>query len=554
MVRSFTPFLVGEWKIEPETGIASYQDERVHLEPKAVELLCCLASKPGDVVSREELLDSVWPGVTVGDEVITNAIAKLRRAFHDDLKSAEFIQTIPKRGYRLVSPVTLEQPTSSNDGKPEGAEQTGPANRRSWLLPGAVIVAIIISVVFWQRQQNVDVDTIKPTIAVLPFDNFSDDKNQEYFSDGLTEDLITDISKISGISVIARHSTFSYKGQSPDIREVGIALGATHVIEGSVRKAGDNIRISVQLIDAANGKHLWAERYDRQLKDVFAIQDEVIDQIILALSLKLKPDEATRLAHRGTENLEAYDLYMRGREQESFFNKAAFVEAQSLYEQAIALDGQYAYAYAHLAQIHTMNGQFVWVDDIKEADAIALNLAQKSVRLDPTMPFARWGLSRILTRDSINQNDRAIEEMEKAIELDPSYADAYAFLGLLYIYDGRAEESLPLLERAMKINPNFPFWYYFGVGLAQFFMGDYQASIENLEISVERNPAVFFTRQALAAALAMADRQDDAEWQIEELIGIGYSRSLKKFAEDSVIHDKTYLKLYVEGLSRAGLK
>lgn len=514
-------------------------------------------------MSREELLDSVWPGVTVGDEVITNAIAKLRRAFHDDLKSPEFIQTIPKRGYRLVSSVKLDQQTLSHDAKPAGSEQTEPANRRSWLLPVALIVGTLIATVFWLRQQNVDVaqnsisataDSMKPTIAVLPFDNFSDDKNQEYFSDGLTEDLITDISKISGLSVIARHSTFSYKGQSPDVREVGIALGATHVIEGSVRKAGDKIRISVQLVDASNGKHLWAERYDRKLKDVFAIQDEVIDQIIMALSLKLKPDEATRLGHRGTENLEAYDLYMRGREQEGFFNKAAFVEAQSFYEQAIVLDGQYAYAYAHLAQIHTMNGQFGWVDDIKEADAMALKLAQKSVRLDPAMPFARWGLSRILTRESINQNDRAIEEMEKAIELDPSYADAHAFLGLLYIYDGRAEESLPLLERAMKINPSFPFWYYFGVGLAQFFMADYQASVENLEISVERNPTVFFTRQALAAALAMAGRQDDAEWQLEELIGIGYSKTLKKFAEETTIHDETYLNLYVEGLSRVGLK
>ena len=559
MEQKLLLFRVGDWTVEPETGIASCRGADVHLEPKAVELLHCLASHAGAVLSRTELLDAVWPDVTVGDEVITNAIAKLRRTFRDDLKSPEYIQTIPKRGYRLVAPVEMkrEQETVARN------ETLRPRTHPSWTVLAIAAISILATAILLQRNWNADVAQVStpselvssiPTIAVLPFDNFSDDVNQDYFSDGLTEDLIAKISKISSLSVIARHSTFSYKGRAPDIREVGTALGATHVIEGSVRKHGDSIRITVQLADASNGKHLWSERYDRKLTDVFAIQDEVVAHIVTALSLKLNPNEQTRLANRGTENLEAFDLYMRGREQEGFFNKDAFIAAQSLYEQAISHDPEYAEAYAHLAQIHTMNGQFGWVDDNELADAIALKLAQKSVRLDPMLPFARWGLSRILTRGSINQNDRAIEEMEKAIELDPSYADAYAFLGLLYVYEGRAELALSPLERAMQINPDVPFWYFHGIGQAQYFLGNYEASLKNLEKAVDRNPTVFFTRLALAATLAKAERQDDAEWQVEELHIMGYDKTLATLAEDTPIHDETYRKVYIEGLAKAGLE
>lgn len=566
MGKAVLLYRIGEWTVEPKRGLVRRRDEHVHLEPKAAELLNYLALRSGEVISRAELLDTVWPGVTVGDEVITNAIAKLRRVLEDNPKSPKLIETIPKRGYRLVACVNVDQDTLAID---EEAEETlrndarPRFNQRSWMVLGAVAVAILTTAMVWQRQSNEDVAqrststqavSFKPTIAVLPFDNFSDDPSQEYFSDGMTEDLITDISKISSLSVIARHSTFSYKGQSPDIREVGRALGATHLIQGSVRKVGDAIRISVQLIDASNGKHLWAERYDRKLKDVFAIQDEVVTHIVTALSLKLTPNEQVQLASRGTESLQAYDLYMRGREQEGFFNRDAYVEAKRFYESAIALDPGYAEAFAHLAQIHTLNGQFGWVDNNNRADAIALELAQKSVRLDPALPFAHWGLSRILTRGSIGQNDHAIEEMEKAIELDPNYADAYAFLGHLYTYSGRAERALPLIKRAMRINPKFPFWYYHVVGLAQYFLGDYDASVENLEKSVERNPTVFFTRLALAAALAKSGRQEDAEWQVDELYLSGFDKTVETFIEATPVHDEAYRKRFVEGVVQAGLE
>jgi len=393
----------------------------------------------------------------------------------------------------------------------------------------------------------------KPSIAVLPFANMSSDNEQEYFADGMTEDLITDISKISGLDVIARHSTYSYKGQSPDVRKVGQELGASHVIEGSVRKAGNTVRITIQLINASDGKHVWAERYDRELRDVFTIQDEVLAEIVTALSLRLTPDEKRRVIKRGTQNLAAYDLYMRGRQQESFFTKESYVEAQYYYEQAVALDSNFAEAWAHLAQIHTLNGQFGWVDDIVAADSKALKLVEKSIELDPDIPFSRFSYSRILARNSIKQHDRAIEEAKKAIELDPNYADALAYLAQLFVLTGKAEQSIEPIKSAMHVNPNFPFWYHYTYGFAHFFMGDFATAAENIEKAMDRNPNVIFIRAAYAASLAMAGLQDEAEWQIDELHGIGFSKTLDELMRDSNIQGTSYRALYREGLEKAGL-
>ena len=439
-----------------------------------------------------------------------------------------------------------------------------PANRKLMVTIVAIALVIAGSATYWSKSRVPQVEEVsaerkiltlpeKPSIAVLPFTNMSDDEQQEYFADGMTEDLITDISKISGLDVIARHSTFSYKGQNPDVRKVGQELGASHVIEGSVRKAGNTVRITIQLINASDGKHMWAERYDRELRDVFTIQDEVLAEIITTLSLKLTADEKRRVIKRGTENLAAYDLYMRGRQQESFFTKESYVEAQNYYEQAVALDPNFAEAWAHLAQIHTLNGQFGWVEDIVAADSIALKLVEKSILLDPDLPFSRFSYSRILARNSINQHDRAIEEAKKAIELDPNYADALAYLAQLFILTGKAEQSIEPIKSAMHVNPNFPFWYHYTYGFAHFFMRDFMTAAENIEKAMDRNPNVIFIRTAYAASLAMAGLQDEAEWQIDELHGIGFSKTLDEFMSDSNFQDTSYRALYREGLEKAGL-
>jgi adenylate cyclase len=441
--------------------------------------------------------------------------------------------------------------------------QPKPPNRLLRIFIGAALL-VVAGFGIWQkisapREEPASVELMafplpdKPSIAVLPFNNMSSDAEQEYFADGMTEDLITDISKISGLKVIARHSTFPYKGQNPDLIDVGMALGATHIIDGSVRKSGSTLRITIQLIDASDGKHVWAERYDRELRDVFSIQDEIIGEIITALSLKLTPEEEKRVARHNTLNLDAYDLFMRGRQQESFFTKESFIEAKRYYEQVVALDPNYAEAWARLAQIHTLNGQLGWEEDVKAADQQALHLVEKAIAIDPDNPFSRFSYARILARDSIGRHDQALEEARKAVVLDPNFADAYAYIGQLHVFLGHAEQAIEPITIAMHINPGFPFWYDITLGQAYFYLRDFETAVEYMEKGLERNPNVSFMRAIYAAALAMNGQEDDAEWELEELHTQGLNKALDQFLTEVNLQDPGYKALLKEGLEKAGM-
>ena len=429
----------------------------------------------------------------------------------------------------------------------------------------AMLVVGIATVVLWPSlpppvvtatspEKTTQVLSVKPSVAVLPFVNMSGDKEQEYFSDGLTEDLITDISKVSGVRVISLNSTFSYKGKSPDVREVGKALGATHVIEGSVRKAGGTVRITVQLINASDGNHIWAERYDREMKDIFAVQDEVIGKIIAIMSIKLTSEEKTRIARYETDNLEAYDLLKRGRQQESFFTPAANAQAVEFYKRAIALDPKYAKAYAHLSILKGIIATFGKVENIEKSHAEALKYAEKAVALDPSLPLAQFALGRILSRPQIAEYPRAIETFQNAIRLDPNYADGYANLAFVSIFTGDADGAEGYIETAMQMNPRYPFWYLFARSMARYFKGDYQGAVEDLTIAAERNSTVVFVRYWLAAALAQAGEIEEARWAVEEFRGIGNTDTLDEILKKNPITFPGYKEKLGEGLKKAGFK
>ncbi|NQU60226.1 MAG: adenylate/guanylate cyclase domain-containing protein [Rhodospirillales bacterium] len=437
---------------------------------------------------------------------------------------------------------------------------------RIWAISAAAIAAAsIAAVVLWpspptQPEKTAPAPLVKssvkqvgkPSVAILPFVNMSGDKEQEYFSDGMTEDLITDLSKVSALMVIARTSTFAYKGKVDDIRTIAKELNVRYVVEGSVRKAGGKVRITAQLIDAETGKHLWADRYDRNFKDVFALQDEVLGKIVAALKVTLTPVEKKRMARPLTTSPDAYDLYLKGLRQESFFTKNGNLESRKLFERAIELDPGFASAYAHLAQAHDNAVVGDWSVD-KAADyKLALILAEKAVVLDPDLPYARWGLSRVLAHQ--NFDDRAFAEMKKAIELNPNYAGAYAYMTFLYIRAGRAEEGLPSIEKAMRMNPGFPFWYYHALAMVQFALERFEAAAANLEKAVERNPNVTWLRTFLAASYANMGNQGDAEWQVEELRAQGYKKSVDEIIESTHFRFPAYKKLFSDGLRKAGLK
>jgi len=296
----------------------------------------------------------------------------------------------------------------------------------------------------------------KPSIAVLPFTNMSGDPEQEYFSDGMTETLITDLSKISSLFVISRNSVFTYKGQAMKPEQVSRELGVHYVVEGSVQKAQDRVRINTQLIDATTGGHLWAERYDRDLADIFTLQDEVIQKIVTALAVKLTAGEEVRLTRFPTDNLEAYDHFLRGVEYYYRFRKEANVQARQMFTRAIELDPQYAAAYALLSWTHWTDWYSQW-DPASQPLERAFGTAQKAVTLDDSLATAHQILGIVYLWQK--QHELALAEAERAIAVNPNEADAYWTLGFILNYVQRYQEAVGVVEKAMRLNPHYPPYY-----------------------------------------------------------------------------------------------
>jgi adenylate cyclase len=298
-----------------------------------------------------------------------------------------------------------------------------------------------------------------PSIVVLALQNMSADPEQEYFADGIAEDIITDLSKVSGLVVIARNSAFAYKGRAANLRQVCRELRVRYALEGSVRKAGRRVRITTQLIDGASGGHVWAERYDRDLTDIFEVQDEVTREIVAALKVKLTPEERGRLAGRGTTNIEAYDWYLRGRELVWRHTRDEVAEGRPLLERAIALDPGFAAAYAHLSLGHIQDYINRWSADPERSLALARELAERAVQLDEGEPQAQRSLAVVHIWQK--QVDESIAVARRAITLDPNSADAYGTLGNALHYAGRPAESLENYERMARLNPHFPPIFFF---------------------------------------------------------------------------------------------
>ncbi len=453
----------------------------------------------------------------------------------------------------------------------KAAALSTPAARRSarqrdrrWIVASAVGFALAIGGVLWWQPWEPNVEpaqvekVVQPlpeklSIAVLPFENMSADPEQEYLADGMTEDLITDLARISGLLVIARNSTFVYKGRSVDVREVAEQLNVHFVVEGSVRKAGGRIRINAQLIDAETGTHVWADRYDRELTDVFDLQDEVRGRIVAALQVKLTPAEEERLANHLTDNPEAYDAYLRAQQQESFFNKEANQESLRLFERALELDPAFVAAMGKLATGHTVAAETGWSTDPANSMALARSLAEKAVEMDDSSPEAHWAVARVFSRPEIFDGGRAVASLQKAIALDPNYADGHAMLANMMHFMGRAEEGLGHIEAAMRLNPHFPFWYYFVLGANQFMLTRYEAAVESFQKSIERNANWRPNHRYLVAAFGHLGMTDEAEWEMEELRALGFEPTLVNWEARTQIHDPAYRARYFDGLRKAGV-
>ena len=390
----------------------------------------------------------------------------------------------------------------------------------------------------------------KPSIAVLPFDNLSGDPEQQYFSDGIAEDIITDLSKVSGLFVIARNSSFTYRGKAVGVQEVTRELAVRYVLEGSVRKAGNRMRIAAQLIDGTTGGHLWAERYDRDLTDIFAVQDEVTREIVTALALKLNKGEQRRIAHKGTDNLDAYDHYLRGRQLVFQRSRTGVEEARPLLERAIDLDPEFAQAYAMLALTYLLDHVNDWHDAGGKSLEKAHELAQMAVARDDDAADAHWALGWTFLQR--RQHDRAMAEARRALFCEPNLALAHGLLGQVLYYSGRSAEALHPLASALRLDPNNDQDLHY-LALAYFGVGRYEDSAAALKRRVVRKPDTDVSRVLLAACYGHLGRLEEARAQWREVMRVNPDYSLEHRRRVLPYKDRTDFERIADGLRKAGL-
>ena len=325
-----------------------------------------------------------------------------------------------------------------------------------------------------------------PSIAVMPFVNLSGDAEQEYFSNGITEEIITSLSKTPKLLVIDRRSTFAYKGKTADLSQIGRELGVQYILTGSVRKAGDRVRVNAQLINASRGEHLWAERYDRELKDIFALQDEITLRITQALQIKLTEGEQARIYGKGTDNLDAYLKWLQGQDLLIRGNKDDNALARRMFEDAIRSDPDWAQPYVLLGWTYLMESLSGWSSSPKSSFDEAINLGRKSLTLDDSLPGPHGLMSQIHLYK--RQHDEAIAEAQKAVTLGPSLAFAYTWLGSALMYAGRSHEAIRFLEKAIRLNPFPPAYWIRDLGEAYRMAEQYEEAIKEFKRAIQANP------------------------------------------------------------------
>jgi adenylate cyclase len=392
----------------------------------------------------------------------------------------------------------------------------------------------------------------KPSIAVMPFVNMSEDPKQEYFSDGITEEIITGLSKIPYLFVIARDSTFTYKGKPVKVQQVGRELGVRYVLEGSVRKAANRVRISAQLIDAKTGYHLWAERYDRDLKDIFALQDGITMKILIALQVELTVGEEARVYGKGTDNIEAYVKLLQGREYSNRFNRESNVLARQMYEEAISLDPEYAVAYLNLSATHLMDLLYGSSRSPKRSLERAEELVQKALALDDSLAEAYSFLGRIyLTK---RQHEKAIAEGERALALAPNSAFVHAALAFSLHFAGRYEESIGLYKKAIRLNPIPQSWYLTCLASSYRLTGRYEEAIALCKKVLHSNPDHLLAHLGLASAYNLLGREEEARAEAAEVLRIDPKFSLDHLAKSLFYKNQADTELLIDSLHKAGLK
>ena len=504
--------------------------EPVPVEPQVFDLLMYLVQNRDRVVTKDDLIASVWGGRIVSDSTLTSRINAARRAVGDSGEDQKLIRTVARKGLRFVGAVR----TQPNGDEP--AHATGPPPPDE----------------LREKPRPALPPSDRPAIAVLPFVNMSGDPEQEYFSDGISEDIITALSKLRWFFVIARNSSFVYKGKAVHLKQITDELGVGYVVEGSVRKGGDRVRITVQLNDVATGSHIWAERYDRGLADVFAVQDEITEAIVAAIEPQIYAAENFRAQRKPPDSLDAWDLVMRALSHHWRVTRQDNIVAQALLEKAIAIDPNYGQALGVLAASYTFSAHMGWAD-IAMAVPIAERAALAAIRADSEDPWAHHALGSVylFTR----RFEDSLAEFEVALRLNPNFSLAQGYYGLALTYSGSWEEGYEAARRALRLSPRDPFSaVYNGIAsYAQFAGRHYDAAMRLAREAIRQRGDFVGAHRVLTAAAGMAGQAEVAATALQELRRTQPNISLAWIAERMPIQQDADREHYLEAFRRAGL-
>ena len=554
------PFQIAGYCVEPSRLRVTLNGVEARLEAKAMLVLVYLSENAGRVVSRAELEEELWPGRIVTEDSVTNAVAKLRRVFSDDAHNPRMIETVPKSGYRLIAVVgPIDE--CGEEGEAYSIS-TSSAERPVWRprathLIGIIAVPVLLIAFWWVLDRAKTAPgwtgllSDKPAVAVLPFENLGVSPEQDYFANGITSDLITDLSKLDGLLVIAPGSAFAYKDSTARPRQISAELDVDYLVVGSVQREATTLRINVQLIEARVDRALWGERYTGLMKDVFDMQDKLASEVIAALKVELAPAEQASLALRPTASVAAYDHYLRGLEDHGGRTDALNVSARGHFERAIELDPGFARAYAGLALTYSRDAIDGWTATPSLSLELAAQLADKAARMDPSLPQVHFVTGQVdLFR---RRHEQAIEAAQRAIVVDPNYADAYALLAWTLNYAGRPGKALSALEKAMRLNPRPPASYLEILGEIRFVQGRYGESASTFQRVLNINPGYARARMWNVAALARADATDAAEWEVAELLVASPDAALTRLEFAFPFKDPRALDTLLDALRSAGL-
>jgi TolB-like protein len=519
-----------EYVLDPERRELTRGSEAIALGPQVFDLLLYLVRNREHVVSKDELLDGVWDGRIVSESTLTSHINAARRAVGDNGEEQRLIRTVARKGFRFVGDVREGQRSVGLDSARAGVADANEPSAPALEFPD------------------------KPSIAVLPFVNLSGDATQEYFADGVVEDIISALSRIGWLFVVARNSSFTYKGRAVDVKQVGRELGVRYVLEGSVRKAADRVRITGQLIDATTAGHLWADRFEGTLDDIFGLQDQLTENVVGAIAPQLVRAEIERAKRKPTESLDAYDYYLRGMANLHRGTRDSIDEALAQFYQALQLDPNFASAYAMAAWCHLWLKANGWMTDRRQEIAEGARLARRAVELgrDDAVALTRSGsVLGHLAGDVAG----GIALVDRALVLDPNLASAWFLGGFLRVWHGEPDRAIEYFARAMRLSPLDPEMYRMqaGMAVAHLFAGRFEAASSWAEKAFRDLPSFLIAVGIVAASHALAGRPDEALRAMDHLRRLDPALRISNLEDWLPIHRPEDLATFADGLRRAGL-